>query len=127
MSHIPASAMPHARSNGDPATAAPLASQAPATVTGNREGSPADQVARDAGRPDVPAQAPVDGTVTAEDRPSPGSPPKRRSRLRSPAGLAAIAIGGLAVAGGVAATLYPKARGDEKPKSKSRKGPRKKG
>ncbi|PAX09354.1 hypothetical protein [Sphingomonas lenta] len=151
MSHIPASKMPHAHAEGDtideqppqpnnaqpepePTTATPLTSQAPATATGNREGSSADETARDAGAPQAAggatAQPAVDGTVTAQgenadagsDATSTAS--KVRSGLRSRTGIAALAIGGLAIAGGIAAALFP--RGQAKDEGKSKKRRRKK-
>lgn len=149
MSHIPASKMPHAHADGDtideqppqpnnaqpepePTTATPLTSQAPATATGNRGGSQADETARDAGTPEAAggqgSQPAVDGSVTAQDAKtaSDGSSTtaKARSGLRSRTGIAALAIGGLAIAGGIAAVLFP--RGEAKDESKGKKQRRRK-
>lgn len=147
MSHIPASAMPHTRAEGDtidgqppqaegerqeaePNTATPLTSEAPATATGNREGGVADRVARAAGEPKGTAatdnQPAVDGTVKAQDdQQTTKSRAPQRSAMRSEIGMAAFALGGLAIAGGIAAALYPRSDPEDsrgKAATRQRKG-----
>lgn len=138
MSHIPSSAMPHAHTNGDtlddqqpqqkqpepePTTARAATTQAPATATGDREGGEADRVSRVSGEAGATAfrerQPPVDGTVTAKDSASAAAPPRRG--LRSPLGVATLAFGGLAIAGGIAAALFPKNGEKQQPKAAKRR------
>lgn len=145
MSHIPASAMPHARADGDtiddqprqpeqakpasdPAIATPPAFDGPVIDTGNREEATAGQATHKEGQSRTPAQPPLDAAAAQRRQPSPAAAPERRSALGTPFGIAALAIGGIAVIGGLAATLLPawraesEGKGKAKPKKRRKKG-----
>ncbi|HEX8389363.1 MAG TPA: hypothetical protein VF636_10120 [Sphingomonas sp.] len=104
---------------------APLSSAGPGTATGNRQGGDADRAldAISASGVKSGGQSAVDGTVTAQDDGAPSSPEPAPRSGRSRLGIAALALGGLALVGGVAAALFPRG-GEEVPKPK--KGKRRK-
>lgn len=128
MSHIPASAMPHAAATADgpDREQPPLSSAAPATGSGARAGSEADLISRGAGEPEGAAttsgQPPVNGTVTADDRPASTVPNNSRSSARD----LAIALGGFAAVGGIVAAVLPMLNG-RKTKGRKKKGKKKRG
>lgn len=114
MSHIPSSAMPHAQAHGDSIDGQPDPAKA---TPKSSAGQPA-----------------VDGGVTAQNAPAPATPVKdapaqaeHRSGIRSPTAIAALAIGGVAVIGGVAAALYANqdAKAKAAPKSKKKRARKK--
>lgn len=113
MSHIPASAMPHAKPHEDGEATAPLSTPAEAT----EPGTPADAAPTEIGPKDIVPTAPSE----------PGSPATSGTQPRggSTGPLLAIAVGLLAV-GGIAAALT--LRGPAKPgKGGKRKAKRRQG
>lgn len=101
----------------------PLASAAPSTATGNRQGSNAEATAETAGGAATGGQSGVDGMVSAVHRDT--APEARDADHRSTALVVAAVLGGLAALGGVVAAVLPLLRdrrdGGRK-KGKKRKG-----
>lgn len=143
MSHIPASRMPHAHAHDDhedgksaqpnqaqpapePTTAVPPASASGASPASGGEfpGGTAGTVsggASDGGG--ATSSAGANSTGGSEARSGPVNGPSARDDAddRSPYAIAAMVIGGLAVVGGIVATLTPFLVARDEPKSKKRK------
>ena len=134
MSHIPASAMPHARAPDDdpdgrstqpdqaqpapdPATAVPPASASGGSSAGDT--SAANDTAASNVTPE--RMGGTGGDRRAAKVPVNGPGARDEVDDRSPLVIAAMVIGGLAVVGGGVAALVPLLAREEKPKSRKRK------